>query len=203
MISPSWKKNVFDILASLLAILVLSPLLLGLYLIVRLTSPGPVLFRQVRVGFNGCQFEILKFRTMTVDEKRVEAQTHVHSEGVTVVGKLLRRFKLDELPQLFNVLLGHMSIVGPRPCLPSTLAIMDEQAKKRFSVKPGLTGLAQVNGNACIEWTDRWKYDVYYVEQRSVLTDLRIILKTVLVVLFGEERFRKLFDHASSTDRSR
>ncbi len=194
-------KTGFDLITSLLVITLLLPVFLIVIVSIKLDSQGPVLFRQTRVGRNQKQFEILKFRTMIVDENRKEEQTLNRSAGVTRIGTVLRRFKLDEIPQLFNVLCGQMSIVGPRPCLPSTVNDMDDHAKRRFEVKPGLTGMAQVNGNASIEWADRWQYDVYYVERRSVLMDLKIILKTVLVVLFGEERFKKLFNNANSTNR--
>lgn len=194
-------KTGFDIISSLVVVTLLLPVFLIVIVSIKLDSSGPVLFRQIRLGRNQKQFEILKFRTMVVDENRREEQTLNNSAGVTRVGSLLRRFKLDELPQLLNVLCGQMSIVGPRPCLPSTLKDMDEYARRRFTVKPGLTGLAQVNGNASIEWADRWQYDVYYVEQHSALMDFRILLKTVLVVLFGEERFKKLFNNANSTHR--
>lgn len=108
---------------------------------------------------------------------------------VTPVGRLLRRFKVDELPQLFNVIRGDMSLVGPRPCLPETVSEFDCNGEARLAVRPGLTGLAQVNGNVHLSWPERWKYDRYYVENLSIQLDCKILFKTLLVIVFGEQPF--------------
>jgi lipopolysaccharide/colanic/teichoic acid biosynthesis glycosyltransferase len=113
---------------------------------------------------------------------------------ITRFGRILRRFKIDELPQLFNVLKGDMSIIGPRPCHPELVKEFDENAICRLDVRPGLTGLAQVNGNIFLEWPERWKYDKYYVDNLSFWLDLKIILKTILIVFKGEERFLNKLD---------
>jgi len=137
------------------------------------------------------EFNLLKFRTMIVNEKRDFSQVlDPGSVEITRIGRLLRRLKIDELPQLINVLVGDMSIVGPRPPLPSLLNAMNKAQKHRFDVLPGLTGLAQVNGNIHLDWQSRFKYDLYYVKHMSLLLDLKIILKTILVVIFGEEKFK-------------
>ena len=151
----------------------------------------PILFRQERVGKNQELFSILKFRTMSIDPNRQITQTNVNSEGVTRSGNFLRRWKIDELPQLINVLSGHMSIVGPRPCLQSLITEIDEISLQRFQVKPGLTGLAQVNGNVDLSWPERWAYDVAYVENISFFADFKILLKTIFTIISGEKLNKK------------
>jgi len=182
-------KSLLDRLASALCIVLLSPLLIAIVVLIRITSPGPIFFRQERVGKDLALFELYKFRTMTVDTNRQISQTNLTDPDVTAMGKWLRRFKLDELPQLVNVLAGHMSFVGPRPCLPFLIDLLDDIGKRRFLVKPGLTGLAQVNGNIYIDVKKRVELDVQYVESVSLYKDFSIILKTVLVVVLGEHRF--------------
>ena len=149
----------------------------------------PVFFRQTRVGYKLQEFDLLKFRTMVVNEKRDFSQEPGGDE-ITLIGSILRRLKIDELPQLINVLVGDMSIVGPRPPLPSLLDEMNKAQKQRFDVLPGLTGLAQVNGNIHINWQSRFEYDVFYVKHVSLLLDIKIVLKTILVIIFGEEKFK-------------
>jgi lipopolysaccharide/colanic/teichoic acid biosynthesis glycosyltransferase len=128
---------------------------------------------------------------MHVNPERILNQTTNSDPSVFSVGKVLRRTKIDELPQIFNVLIGDMSLVGPRPGLPSMLEEMPEWAKMRWTVRPGLTGLAQVNGNIELSWEERWQYDIEYIEKVTILNDLMIIVRTVLVVLFGEALFRR------------
>ncbi len=184
-------KRTLDIIISAgLLLMFLLPILAGL-LSIRVTSEGPGLFRQVRVGLGEIRFTIFKLRTMSINQERELVQTKNEDPEVLPVGRVLRRLKIDELPQLWNVLRGDMSLIGPRPCLEHTLDEMPMWARRRFNVRPGLTGLAQVNGNVALTWEERWKHDVSYVDQLSVWLDLRILLKTILVVLLGEEKFRR------------
>lgn len=182
-------KRSLDFIFALFAICLVSPILLVVVLL-QFSSTGPIFFRQTRVGRKRNSFELLKFRTMTVNEDRnVEKVLDPADPEITKIGKYLRRFKIDELPQLINVLRGDMSLVGPRPPLPSLLNEMTEKEKKRFEVLPGLTGLAQVNGNIHLTWQERFRYDCYYVDKSSFMLDVKIILKTILIVIFGEEKF--------------
>lgn len=182
-------KRLFDLALALPVLVVLSPLLALMTLLVRLDSRGPVLFMQERLGRGGTTFSAYKFRTMT-DRPRVPDRQTLHADPeITRVGHWLRRSKLDELPQLLNVLKGDMSIVGPRPALPIHLAEYDELARKRLAVRPGLTGLAQVNGNIYLSWPERWHYDAEYVKHLSFRLDMWIILRTAAVIVLGEQRF--------------
>jgi undecaprenyl phosphate N,N'-diacetylbacillosamine 1-phosphate transferase len=187
-----WGKRAFDLLASGAALLVLWPLLLAIAALIRLTSRGPAFFLQERLGRNATTFQAWKFRTMT-DKPRVADTLYYTGDPseVTAVGRLLRRTKLDELPQVFNVLRGEMSIVGPRPQLPKQLEEFNEDAKLRLLVRPGLTGMAQVNGNTALTWPERWHYDAEYVRTLSFALDCRILAKTLGVLLHGEERFTR------------
>jgi lipopolysaccharide/colanic/teichoic acid biosynthesis glycosyltransferase len=183
-------KRIIDVVASGVLLLAFAIPILGGLTLIRFSSPGPGMFRQVRVGKNGTTFTILKLRTMTVNPDREMVQTSTTDPEVLPVGRLLRRLKIDELPQLWNVFRGDMSLVGPRPCLEQTRDEMPAWARRRFDVRPGLTGLAQVNGNVALSWEERWRHDVKYVEEFSCLLDARVLIKTALVVFLGEERFR-------------
>jgi exopolysaccharide biosynthesis polyprenyl glycosylphosphotransferase len=188
-------KGLADRLVSLTLLLLLFPLLLLIALAVRLTSRGPVLFRQRRVGQDSEEFDVLKFRTMVKDADRMLAKLAALNETdglmfkmrndprVTKVGRILRRYSLDELPQLFNVLGGSMSLVGPRPPLPSEVAQYDGDVARRLMVKPGITGLWQVSGRSDLSWEDGIRLDLYYVENWSLTTDLLIMWKTLGAVL--------------------
>jgi len=184
-------KRWMDICLCIIALLVVGPFLLLSALLIKCTSKGPVLFFQERVGLNGQLFRIMKMRTMYVDPCRTPKQTLGTDPDVVPVGRVMRRLKIDELPQIFNVILGDMSIVGPRPCLLHTYEEMPHWARRRARVKPGLTGLAQVNGNIALSWEDRWRFDVQYVERQSLSLDIGIILRTFLVVLIGEDKFKR------------
>ena len=164
----------------------LTPLLVVVYIGIKCSSNGPLFFCQTRVGVRGRLFSILKFRTMHVDVTRSISQTSNWGEGVFAFGGFLRRFKIDELPQIINIIRGDMSFVGPRPCLPDTFSRMPEWAKKRLELRPGLTGLAQINGNTKLSWEDRWRYDIQYVNKVGFLYDTSILLSTILVVVQGE-----------------
>ena len=159
------------------------------YILVKIDSKGRFFFFQERLGYKGKVFKVFKVRTMT-DKSRIANREIMKGDSeVTRVGYWLRRFKLDELPQLINVLIGDMSLVGPRPGLPRQIHEFDENGKKRLMVRPGLTGLAQINGNIHLTWPERWKYDRLYVETLSFKNDLKILLKTASIVLYGEEKY--------------
>jgi exopolysaccharide biosynthesis polyprenyl glycosylphosphotransferase len=192
-----FSKRAFDVTSSAALICVLSPIFIVVALGVRLSTPGGVLFRQDRVGLNGEHFKMLKFRSMVIDaEQRLsELQTVDRTEGnavmfkmkndprVTPIGGFMRRFSLDELPQLFNVLGGSMSLVGPRPPLDREVAIYEHHVHRRFLVKPGITGLWQVSGRSNLSWEDTVRLDLYYVENWSISGDLMILWRTARAVL--------------------
>jgi lipopolysaccharide/colanic/teichoic acid biosynthesis glycosyltransferase len=164
-----------------------SPLLAIAAVATKLEGRGHVLYRQTRVGQGGTDFELLKLRTMVVDAETQGAGYAVDrgDPRITRVGRILRRTSIDELPQLWNVLRGEMSIVGPRPTLRYQVERYDERQRRRLDVRPGLTGWAQVNGRASLAWEDRIELDVWYVEHRSALVDLKIMLRTPLALLGG------------------
>lgn len=180
-------KRIIDFLIALCAVIALFPLFLLVVIAVKCESKGPLFYTQKRLGYTGQIFELLKFRSMTNKERDPSIQVFGDEMEVTRVGKIIRRLKIDELPQLMNVLKGDMSIVGPRPCLPSLQEEFNEDGKARLKVRPGLTGLAQINGNIHLSWEERWKFDRHYVETHNLLLDLKIILNTVLIVLLGEK----------------
>jgi lipopolysaccharide/colanic/teichoic acid biosynthesis glycosyltransferase len=178
---------VVDIALAALGLLLASPLVAVAALAIKLTSRGPVIYRQHRVGRNGAAFEVYKLRTMQVGADPVGVGTPV-LEGdprVTRVGRLLRRFSLDEIPNLVNVLRGEMAIVGPRPTLSAQVDLYTPRQRRRLQVKPGLTGWAQVNGRAGIPWEDRIELDVWYVDHRSPRLDLRILGRTLRLLAGG------------------
>ena len=184
-------KRFLDFLISLLIILFLVPLFIILYILVKLDSKGDFFFFQERLGKNGQIFKVFKIRTMT-DKVRVADREILKGDSeVTRMGNVLRRLKIDELPQIINIFKGDMSFVGPRPCLPNQITEFNEDGKTRILVTPGLTGLAQTNGNIYLTWEERWKYDRYYVENLSFFLDIAIVFKTVLIVLLGEQKFLK------------
>lgn len=190
-------KNVFDRCAASVGLLALLPVLLVLTVAVKTTSPGPALFRQTRIGRNGQPFSIYKLRTMHHRAELRVVELNAANEGngvlfkihadprVTSVGKWLRRYSLDELPQLGNVLLGHMSLVGPRPPLASEVEAYGDDMRRRLLVKPGLTGLWQINGRSDLDWDEAVRLDLRYVENWSFAFDLMIIWKTAAAVLRG------------------
>ena len=175
-----------DVALAGLGLVVTSPLLVAAGLAVKLEDGGPVLFRQTRVGKDGKDFELLKLRSMVVDAERTGAG-HAVDRGdrrITRVGRLLRRTSIDELPQLWNIVRGDMSVVGPRPTLRYQVERYNERQRRRLDVRPGLTGWAQIHGRATLPWAERIELDVWYVEHRSPRIDLRILLRTPLA-LFG------------------
>lgn len=182
-------KRCLDLTATAAAGVVIGPVLAAAGIAVRLDSPGPVFFMQDRVGRGGRVFRLYKFRTMTDRPREVGREIHAGDPEVTRVGAVLRRTKLDELPQLINVLSGDMSLVGPRPFVPAMLDQLDANGRRRLDVRPGLTGLAQVNGNIHLSWPERWVWDARYADRVSLWTDLGILVRTVGVVALGEGRF--------------
>lgn len=192
-------KRAFDISVSLLALVVLSPLILAAALAVKLYDGGPVLFSQQRVGKGGRLFRCFKFRSMVVNAEALQrklAAESVHADPrtfkmardprVTPVGRFLRRFSIDELPQVWNVLTGEMSIVGPRPPLPSEVALYSEQDFQRLGVKPGLTCIWQVSGRSRLPFPEQVRMDVEYIRRQSLLLDAAIIVRTIPAVLGGD-----------------
>lgn len=175
-------KRPQDMLCALLALIVLSPILLITAFLVRVKLGSPVIFKQERPGLNGKIFTLYKFRTMT-DERDSEGNLLPDEERLTKFGKLLRSTSLDELPELLNILFGDIAVVGPRPLLVEYLPRYNVEQRRRHEVRPGLSGLAQVNGRNAISWEDKFKYDVQYVEHVTFIGDWKIILKTVLNVI--------------------
>jgi lipopolysaccharide/colanic/teichoic acid biosynthesis glycosyltransferase len=169
------------------ALMVASPLLALAALAIKLEDRGPVLYRQTRVGRDGVDFELLKLRTMVVGAETMGAGLSVDrgDSRITRTGRLLRKLSLDELPQLWNVVRGEMSVIGPRPTLRYQVEQYDERQRHRLDVKPGITGWAQVNGRASLPWADRIELDVWYVERRSPALDLKILARTPFALFRG------------------
>lgn len=178
-------KRMMDILVSMAALILLSPVLLAVALLVRLKLGSPILFRQQRPGLHGKSFDIIKFRTM-LDAEAPDGTLLPDAQRLTPFGKALRASSLDELPELLNVLKGDMSLVGPRPLLMQYLPLYSPRQARRHEVRPGITGWAQVNGRNAVDWPERFELDVWYVENRTLLLDLKILLRTVTGVLRRE-----------------
>jgi lipopolysaccharide/colanic/teichoic acid biosynthesis glycosyltransferase len=179
--------RIADIVIATVALAVTSPLLAITTVAIKLDSRGPVLYRSRRSGREGVEFELLKLRTMRPGSDPVGVGTPVYADDprVTRVGAVLRRLSLDELPNLINVLRGELAIVGPRPTLPAQVEAYTPHQRRRLEVKPGLTGWAQVNGRAGIPWDERIELDVWYVDHRSLGLDLKILARTVRLLLTG------------------
>ena len=178
-------KRLLDFILSLFAIIILSPVLLIVALLVRIKLGAPVIFKQKRPGLNEKIFTLYKFRTMT-DAKDEQGNLLPDEIRLTKFGKLLRSTSLDELPELFNILKGDMAIVGPRPLLVRYLPLYNEHQKHRHDVRPGFTGYAQCNGRNAISWEEKFDLDVYYTKNLTLFMDIKIIIKTIKVVLFRE-----------------
>lgn len=179
-------KRLLDIIIAFLALILLSPLYFYVAYKVKKNLGSPVLFRQVRPGLHGRPFEMIKFRTMK-DAIDVNGQPLPDSERLTSFGRMLRSSSLDEMPELWNVIKGDMSIVGPRPLLMEYLPLYNEEQAKRHQVRPGMTGYAQVNGRNAISWDEKFKLDTWYVENQSIWLDFKIMLKTVKKVLAKDD----------------
>ena len=179
------NKRLFDLVFGLILLIILSPLMLILAVLIRLQMGSPVIFKQKRPGLKGCPFYLYKFRTMT-DARGEDGELLSDDQRLTGLGRFLRRFSLDELPQLINVVKGELSFVGPRPLLMAYLDRYSQEQARRHEVKPGITGWAQVNGRNALSWEERFKLDVWYVDNRSFWLDLKILGMTVLKVLKAE-----------------
>ena len=179
-----------DVALAGLGLVLASPLLAGAALAVKLEDGGPVLFRQRRVGKDGQDFELLKLRSMVVDAERTGAGFAIDrgDSRITMVGRFLRRTSIDELPQLWNVVRGDMSVIGPRPTLRYQVDRYTERQRRRLEVRPGLTGWAQIHGRATLPWEERIELDVWYVDNRSPLVDLKILARTPLALFGGTYR---------------
>ncbi|AYA70197.1 sugar transferase [Acinetobacter sp. WCHA55] len=179
-------KRLLDIIIASIALILLSPLYAFVAYKVKKNLGSPVLFRQVRPGLNGKPFEMIKFRTMK-DAVDAEGNPLPDSERLTPFGKMLRSTSLDEMPELWNVIKGDMSVVGPRPLLMEYLPLYNEEQAKRHNVRPGMTGHAQVNGRNAISWEEKFKLDTWYVENQSTVLDFKIMFKTVQKVIAKDD----------------
>ena len=191
-------KRIIDIVASFTGLIVLSPLMLVVSILIKLESKGEVIFKQKRVGLNGKEFYMYKFRSMVINAEELKAELESQNEmsgpmfkmkddpRITKIGKFIRKTSIDELPQLINVIKGDMSLVGPRPSLPKEVEEFETWMRERLEVKPGLTCIWQVSGRNNIDFEDWMKLDIKYVRERSFTLDMKLILKTVLV-LFGDK----------------
>ena len=177
-------KYLFDKVFALSLLIILLPFLVLIFLILMIHHSGSPLFMQTRVGLNEKFFKIIKFRTMNTkrDKNGMLLDDYLR---ITKIGKFLRKFSIDELPQIFNVLFGNMSFVGPRPLLPEYLSLYNKNQKKRHNVKPGITGLAQIMGRNNISWKQKFDYDIEYVRKQNFFLDVNIILKSISKVIFA------------------
>ena len=178
-------KRFIDVVGSAAALIVLSPLLVVVMIVARIKMGGPVVFTQSRPGFKGKAFNIYKFRTMT-NAKDASGRPLSDAERLTPFGKFLRRTSIDELPQLWNVLKGDMSLIGPRPRLHESMPYYSAEQHRRHDVKPGLSGYAQVNGRNDITWEGKFVCDVYYVDNLSLALDIQIVFKTIWILMTGK-----------------
>ncbi len=176
------NKRIFDLLFASVALVVLSPVFLVIASIVKLRLGSPILFKQVRPGYHGKPFTVLKFRTMT-DVKDKDGTSLPDEQRLTPFGSWLRSSSLDELPELWNVLKGEMSMVGPRPLLMEYLPLYSPEQSRRHNVRPGITGWAQINGRNALTWEEKFALDVWYVDNHSIAVDLKILCKTIAAVV--------------------
>jgi lipopolysaccharide/colanic/teichoic acid biosynthesis glycosyltransferase len=185
-------RRALDVVVSSLVLALGAPALALAVLAIRLESPGPVIYRQRRVGLEGRTFDVLKLRTMVDGAEHMGAGLAVNENDsrITRVGAVLRRSSLDELPNLLNVLRGEMSLIGPRPTIPVQVESYTERQRGRLAVKPGITGWAQVHGRASLPWSERIELDLYYIAHRSVWLDLKIIWRTLAMVLGGSGLYK-------------
>jgi len=184
-------KRLIDIILSMIILIIFFPIWVIVAILIKVTSKGPVFFMHERPGQHKVIFKVYKFRTMKPGSDKMSKgkEVLIDDERVTSIGKLLRRTKIDEIPQIINVLKGEMSLVGPRPERISSLEDYDDEISKRLNMKPGMTGLAQVSGNIYLNLQERYILDVYYVEHYSLWLDIKIIIRTIGVILFGEDKY--------------
>lgn len=190
-------KRCMDVAGAALALLIVSPVLLGTTIAIKLTSPGPVFFRQLRLGKDGKPFYMLKFRSMRRDAEALREELEQYNEAdgpvfkmrndprITPVGRFIRKYSIDELPQLWHVLLGTMSLVGPRPPIPEEAASYEDWQRRRLTIKPGLTCIWQVQGRSDVTFEEWMRMDIEYIETRSILLDIKLLLLTIPAVLAG------------------
>jgi lipopolysaccharide/colanic/teichoic acid biosynthesis glycosyltransferase len=185
-------RRAVDVAVAAAVLIAASPLLLAAAVAIRLESRGGVIYRQRRVGRDGAEFDVLKLRTMVAGAEHMGAGLWVDAGDarITRVGALLRRSSLDELPNLWNVIRGEMSLIGPRPTVPEQVAVYTERQLGRLAIRPGITGWAQVNGRAALPWGERIELDLHYIEHRSPVLDLRILARTVRVLLAADDLYR-------------
>jgi lipopolysaccharide/colanic/teichoic acid biosynthesis glycosyltransferase len=190
--NPAVIRRTVDVVVSALAVALSSPILALAALAIRLETRGPAIYRQRRSGLHGAEFDVLKLRTMVdgAEHKGAGLAVNENDARITRVGALLRRTSLDELPNLVNVLRGDMSLIGPRPTLPVQVAQYSERQRGRLALKPGITGWAQVNGRASLPWSERIELDLYYIEHRSLALDVRIVWRTLAMVLGGSGLYK-------------
>ena len=198
---PTFKR-LADIVVAGVLLIVLAPLFALIAIVLRISDRGAVFFTQRRSGLRGREFTIYKFRTMRADRKHdpFEYVPGAHPD-ITAIGRILRRVKFDETPQLWNILKGDMSLIGPRPTVPEQVVRYNDFERRRLGLRPGLTGLAQVNGGILLPWPERIKWDVFYVERLKAALDLRIVLKTVIVVLAGDKKFARTIEQAERNNQ--
>src|SRR5690625_3724912 len=185
-------KRTFDLVLSIFLLIALSPILLTVAIIIKIEGRGPILFKQKRGGLYQRNFYIYKFRTMVENAENIGLgyKTEENDPRITKVGSILRKYSIDEIPQLINIIKGDMSIVGPRPALPVQTDNYNSYQLQRLQVKPGITGLAQINGRNTLTWDERIKWDVEYVNKASLGLDIKIILKTVFIVLRRKDIYK-------------
>jgi lipopolysaccharide/colanic/teichoic acid biosynthesis glycosyltransferase len=181
----NYVKSFFDFMAAFIGLIILSPLIIVITILLFFLNNGKPFYFQNRPGHKEKIFRIIKFKTMN-DKKNEAGELLPDFERTTLVGKFIRKTSIDEIPQLINVFLGHMSLVGPRPLLPEYLPLYNENQKRRHDVKPGITGWAQINGRNSILWTKKFEHDVWYVDNATILLDMKILLLTVKKVLIPQ-----------------
>lgn len=187
-------KRILDVIVSITGLLLFAPIMLITAFFIKIDSEGPIIFRQERLGYKGRVFSMYKFRTMNVGAEKGGVYESKNDSRVTKVGRLLRKTSLDELPQFFNMLKGDMSLIGPRPVLtyhPWALHKYNKEQVRMFSVKPGLTGWAQVNGRKNVNWNDRIAMNIFYVDNISLFLDIKILLKTISVVIGNKDNINE------------
>jgi len=188
----NFLKGVIDFIFSIMTFIILIPVFIIIGILIKFDTSGPVFFEQERLGKDEKLFKIFKFRSMTnKNHEDISGQVFSQNPEITKVGKIIRRYKIDELPQLINVIKGDMSLIGPRPCLPRIKKEFGEYADDRFKVKPGLTSLAAIKGSIYLSWLEKGYYDSYYVNNLSFKQDVNILFNTIKILLIGE---KKLFN---------